>query len=111
MYEPVHLSYACPIYSGASFLGPMVAPMIGNSIASFWDWRWNYYLNGIIGCCIAVTLACVCPETLAEVLIYERAKRYWKATQTSGSGASSPESAYPMAKPSRKGISADAFVK
>lgn len=37
------------------------------------DWRYNYYINGITGCVLALFLALLCPETLAAKIKYKRA--------------------------------------
>jgi DHA1 family multidrug resistance protein-like MFS transporter len=78
IYDHVERGYAFPIYAGAGFIGPMAAPIIGLSISQFWDWRWNYYLNGIVGCAMTVFLCVLCPETLQDIILFDKAKRMWK---------------------------------
>jgi MFS family permease len=81
MYNPVERGYAFPVYAGAGFLGPMAAPVIGTAISQFWDWRWNYYLCGIVGIALSVGLSVACPETLVDIILFEKAKRLWKRSQ------------------------------
>lgn len=50
----------------------MAAPVIGSWISMLSDWRYNYYINGITGCVLAVFLALFCPETLAVRIEYKR---------------------------------------
>jgi len=81
MYNHVERGYAFPVYAGAGFLGPMAAPVIGTAISQFWDWRWNYYLCGIVGGVLSLGLSAFCPETLVDIILFEKAKRLWKRSQ------------------------------
>lgn len=85
IYNPVERGYAFPIYAGAGFMGPMAAPVIGTAISQFWDWRWNYYLCGIVGCALAAFLSALCPETLGEVILFEKGRVLWKRSQRESS--------------------------
>jgi MFS family permease len=66
-------------------MGPMAAPVIGTAISQFWDWRWNYYLCGIVGCALALFLSAFCPETLGEVILFEKGRVLWKRSQRESS--------------------------
>jgi MFS family permease len=81
MYDHIERGYTFPIYAGAGFMGPLVAPIIGCTITQLWDWRWCYYLNGIIGCVLSVFLSISCPETLADIILFQKAHRIWKANR------------------------------
>ncbi|KIK69195.1 hypothetical protein GYMLUDRAFT_153053 [Collybiopsis luxurians FD-317 M1] len=73
MFAPVALGYAFTTFAGVAFLSAMVAPVIGSWISMYSDWRWNYYINGITGCVLAIFLAVFCPETLAIRIAHQRA--------------------------------------
>jgi DHA1 family multidrug resistance protein-like MFS transporter len=77
IYNHVERGYAFPIYAGAGFMGPMAAPVVGTAISQFWDWRWNYYLCGIAGCVLALFTSAFCPETLGEIVLFEKARCLW----------------------------------
>lgn len=105
IYDPVERGYAFPVYAGVSFMGPMAAPVIGSAISQFWSWRWNYYLCGIIGFAMLMFLSAFCPETLADVILFEKGERVWRGTQAQTVGG------LVVRRPRRKSVSFNDFLQ
>ncbi|KIY72592.1 polyamine transporter [Cylindrobasidium torrendii FP15055 ss-10] len=67
------------IFSFTIFMGPCVGPLIGGWIAERAGWRWLYWVLFIFaGCCFALTI--FMPETLAPVILRNKAKKLRKET-------------------------------
>jgi MFS family permease len=105
IYDPVERGYAFPVYAGVSFMGPMAAPVIGSAISQFWSWRWNYYLCGIIGFSMLLFLCAFCPETLADVILFEKGERIWRGAQ------GQTVSGLTVKRPHRKAVSISGFIQ
>ncbi|KAI0121341.1 major facilitator superfamily domain-containing protein [Xylariales sp. AK1849] len=70
-----HRSVPLALFTAASFLGPVVAPIVGAFISQYTSWRWNYWvvliLSGVIYGCMFAFL----PETYQPRLLQLKAQR------------------------------------
>lgn len=76
LWEPHHRTYIFPILAVLVFLGPFLAPMVADYIATspYVSWHWTEWITLIsIGLIAGAIFFCV-PETYAPVLLQ------WKAT-------------------------------
>lgn len=76
MWNPVMRGYAFCVFSGATFGGPALGPIIGSFITeSYLGWRWTAWITAIMGLSFATLTVFFFPETHAPFLLTRRAKR------------------------------------
>lgn len=80
LWDTKERGFPMAVFSGTLFLGPALGPFFGGWIAQgTGSWRWIYWVLFIfLGVVFASTL--VMPETLAPVLLTQKAKRIRKET-------------------------------
>jgi MFS transporter, DHA1 family, multidrug resistance protein len=80
IYDPAAAAYAICIWSSAGICGPVFGPILGGYIAPVKGWRWTIWTYTWMCSLVLITLFFLFPETSAEKILYERAKRLRKAT-------------------------------
>ncbi|KAB8772384.1 hypothetical protein FH972_026673 [Carpinus fangiana] len=76
LWDPVNRGYAFCVFSGATFVGPVLGPIVGSFVTqSFLGWRWTAWLTAIVTLSFAVLTFPFYPETFAPVILSQRAER------------------------------------
>lgn len=82
LFSWLERTYAFPICSSLSFLGPFLAPMVGAFIgqSSAISWRWSEWTSLILGGLITGSIFLFVPETYGPVLLQWKASHLRKIT-------------------------------
>ncbi|KAK9365673.1 major facilitator superfamily domain-containing protein [Lipomyces kononenkoae] len=80
MFPKEELGLPMMIYTMSPFTGPILAPIIGDFIVAFCDWRWVFYVIIIWTGVMLVLVLVLVPETFAPVLLTRRASRMRRET-------------------------------
>ncbi|KAJ5366385.1 hypothetical protein N7541_000326 [Penicillium brevicompactum] len=76
IWNPTDRAVAVALFSSATFLGPVMGPIIGGFITdSHLGWRWTAWITLITSAFFGLVALCVVPETYAPVLLQNRAAR------------------------------------
>ncbi|KAK9242486.1 major facilitator superfamily domain-containing protein [Lipomyces tetrasporus] len=67
-------------YTASPFLGPILAPIIGDFIVAYCDWRWVFYVVIMWTGVMLVLVTLFVPETFAPVLLTRKARRIRQET-------------------------------
>ncbi|KAI0520888.1 major facilitator superfamily domain-containing protein [Xylaria bambusicola] len=70
-----HRSVPLALFTAASFLGPVFAPIVGAFICQYTSWRWCYWVVLILGATVYVCMFAFLPETYAPRLLQLKAQR------------------------------------
>lgn len=84
IYPPIAVPYALCIWSSAGVLGPVFGPLIGGYLASAMGWRWTIWVFTCLCSLVLIIMFFFFPETSADNILYNRAKRLRKATGNEG---------------------------
>ncbi|KAJ8110257.1 hypothetical protein OPT61_g6855 [Boeremia exigua] len=79
MFQPEEQQYAVLWASLWSCLGSVIGGMAGGSIEQFLDWRWNFWIQLILGVTVQSIHFFFVPETRSTVMLDRRAKKLRKA--------------------------------
>lgn len=79
LWEPSERSVPFALFSAASFLGPVIAPTIGDFLTTV-SWRWNFWAVLIGTSFVYVMMVLFLPETYPPLLL--RRKEYLAANQS-----------------------------
>ena len=60
------------LFSAASFLGPVVAPIVGGFICQYTSWRWNFWVVLILSAACYAAMLVFLPETYAPKLLQDK---------------------------------------
>ena len=82
MWEPDDQQYAVAFIVFSSVGGSVVGPLLGAPIEKFLSWRWNFWIQLILGVAVQVIHAVFVPETRATILVDKEAKRRRKAGES-----------------------------
>ncbi|CAG8905222.1 unnamed protein product [Penicillium salamii] len=74
MWEPEDQQYAVAFIVLSSVAGSVIAPVVGGFVATFLSWRWNFWIQLILGGFVQI-LHFMIPETRCSILITKEAKR------------------------------------
>ncbi|CAI7620538.1 hypothetical protein N7533_012825 [Penicillium manginii] len=74
MWEAEDQQYAVSFIVLSSVAGSVIAPIIGGFVATFLDWRWNFWLQLILGGFVQI-LHWAVPETRCSLLVTREARR------------------------------------
>ena len=76
-WDPVNRGIAIAVFSGATFIGPVLSPVIGGFTVmnANLGWRWTQWFTMIIAGFFGTIGFFVIPETYAPVLLTRRAKK------------------------------------
>ncbi|KAJ5783044.1 hypothetical protein N7457_004818, partial [Penicillium paradoxum] len=76
IWDPVDRAVAIAIFSSATFLGPVLGPIVGGFITdSYLGWRWTAWITLIASGTIGLIALFVIPETYAPAILQKRAAR------------------------------------
>ncbi|KAJ5770246.1 uncharacterized protein N7511_002297 [Penicillium nucicola] len=76
IWNPVDRAVAIAMFSSATFLGPVLGPIIGGFITdSYLGWRWTAWITLIASSFFGLVALLVVPETYGPVLLQKRAAR------------------------------------
>ncbi|KAI9676720.1 MAG: hypothetical protein M1822_008283 [Bathelium mastoideum] len=75
MWAPSERSVPLALYTAASFLGPVVAPIAGGFISQYTTWRWNYWVVTIISGTVFLAMLLFLPETYPTALLRRKCRR------------------------------------
>ncbi|WPH03095.1 putative mfs multidrug protein [Acrodontium crateriforme] len=75
-WDPVDRGVAMCFFTGATFIGPTMGPIIGGFITqSSLGWRWTAWITLIMTAFFGIIAVFIIPETFAPVILQQRAKR------------------------------------
>ncbi|KAK0614862.1 putative MFS transporter [Bombardia bombarda] len=76
IWEPLSRGVAVAGFASATFLGPVMGPIVGGFVTkSYLGWRWTQWLTLIPTMVLLAIFYVTVPETFAPVLLQKRAKR------------------------------------
>ena len=76
IWDPVRRGYALCVFSGATFIGPAMGPVVGSFVTeSYLGWRWTAWLTAILSLSLGITTFFIIPETFAPRLLSQKAAR------------------------------------
>ncbi|KAJ5812968.1 Major facilitator superfamily domain general substrate transporter [Penicillium robsamsonii] len=76
IWNPVDRAVAIALFSGATFLGPIMGPIVGGFITdSNLGWRWTAWITLIASSFFGIIALFVVPETYGPVILQKRAAR------------------------------------
>ncbi|KAK5625003.1 hypothetical protein RRF57_000719 [Xylaria bambusicola] len=70
-----HRSVPLALFTAASFLGPVFAPIVGAFICQYTSWRWCYWVVLILSATVYVCMFAFLPETYAPRLLQLKEQR------------------------------------
>ncbi|KAF9892439.1 hypothetical protein FE257_001547 [Aspergillus nanangensis] len=80
-WNPVDRAVAIAMFSSATFVGPVLGPIVGGFITdSYLGWRWTAWITLITSASFGLFALIIVPETYAPVLLQKRAARLRKET-------------------------------
>ncbi|KAF3035444.1 hypothetical protein E8E12_005137 [Didymella heteroderae] len=79
MFDPEDQQFAVLWASLWSCLGSVIGGIAGGSIEQFMDWRWNFWIQLILGVSVQLVHATLVPETRSTVMLNRKAKKMRKA--------------------------------
>lgn len=77
LWEPMERGNAMAIYSLASWVGPVLGPIISGFMQLTMDWRWAMYV-AIFSAALAIPFLFTLPETHGSSILIAKAKRFRK---------------------------------
>ena len=81
-FDPVKRGLAVAVFSAATFLGPILGPIIGGFVTqSSLGWRWTAWITMIMAGLFGGICFVILPETYAPVLLQRKAKKIRFATK------------------------------
>jgi multidrug resistance protein len=82
LWDPVDRAVAIAMFSSATFLGPVLGPIVGGFITdSYLGWRWTAWITLIASSFFGLLALIVVPETYAPKLLQLRAARLRRETK------------------------------
>lgn len=76
IWDPVHRGIAISVFSAATFIGPVLGPIVGGFVTmSYLGWRWTAWITLIMAALFGSIGFFVIPETFAPVLLRRRARQ------------------------------------
>ncbi|RAL14830.1 MFS transporter [Aspergillus homomorphus CBS 101889] len=80
-WDPVDRAIAIALFSSATFVGPVLGPIVGGFLTdSSLGWRWTAWITLIASASFGLLAFIIVPETYAPVLLQRRAARLRKET-------------------------------
>lgn len=82
IWDPVDRAVAIAMFSAATFLGPVLGPIIGGFITeSYLGWRWTAWITLIASSFFGLIALFIVPETYGPKLLQQRAARLRQETR------------------------------
>ncbi|KAI9034918.1 MFS transporter [Aspergillus affinis] len=76
IWDPVDRAVAVALFSSATFMGPVLGPIVGGFLTdSYLGWRWTAWITLIASAFFGLIALFVVPETYGPVLLQKRAAR------------------------------------
>ena len=77
LWDPVGRGYALCVFSGATFIGPAMGPIVGSFTVENQKlgWRWTAWITAIISLTLGLVALFIIPETFAPRLLHDKAKK------------------------------------
>ncbi|OMP86512.1 putative transporter C11D3.05 [Diplodia seriata] len=69
MWPASHRTVPLALFTAASFLGPVIAPIVGGFVVQYSHWRWNYWIVSILGGVSYTAMLAILPETYAPIIL------------------------------------------
>ncbi|PLB51231.1 putative MFS multidrug transporter [Aspergillus steynii IBT 23096] len=80
-WNPIDRAVAIAMFSAATFVGPVLGPIVGGFITdSHLGWRWTAWITLIASATFGLIALVIIPETYAPVILQKRAARLRKET-------------------------------
>lgn len=80
-WNPVDRAIAIAMFASATFVGPVLGPIVGGFITdSHLGWRWTAWITLIASAAFGVIALLIVPETYAPVILQKRAARLRRET-------------------------------
>lgn len=76
LWPPSHRSVPLALFTAASFLGPVIAPIIGGFLTEYASWRWDFWLVLIISGVVYAAMLLFLPETYAPRLLHIKEQKH-----------------------------------
>ncbi|KAI9930459.1 Citrinin biosynthesis cluster MFS transporter mrr1 [Aspergillus wentii] len=81
-WDPVDRAIAIAMFSAATFVGPVLGPIVGGFITdSYLGWRWTAWITLIASSFFGLIALVIVPETYGPVLLQRRAARLRRETR------------------------------
>ncbi|KAF2100462.1 MFS general substrate transporter [Rhizodiscina lignyota] len=75
-WNPVDRGVAICVFASATFVGPILGPIVGGFITmSYLGWRWTAYITIIMASFLGICAYFIIPETYGPVILQQRAKK------------------------------------
>lgn len=87
LWIPAERSVPLALFTAASFLGPVMAPVAGGFLTEGAGWRWNFWLLLIMSGVVYALMFFLLPETYAPKLLEWKSQQYDKDNTASKSKA------------------------
>ncbi|KAJ5488656.1 Citrinin biosynthesis cluster MFS transporter mrr1 [Penicillium diatomitis] len=82
LWDPIDRAVAIAMFSSATFLGPVLGPIIGGFLTdSYLGWRWTAWITLITSSSFGLLALIIVPETYAPKLLQQRAARLRRETK------------------------------
>ncbi|EPS32860.1 hypothetical protein PDE_07821 [Penicillium oxalicum 114-2] len=82
LWNPIDRAVAIAMFSSATFLGPVLGPIIGGFLTdSYLGWRWTAWITLITSSFFGLLALFIVPETYAPKLLQQRAARLRRETK------------------------------
>lgn len=111
IWDPVQRGIAACIYSGATFSGPVIGPIVGGFLVnSYLGWRWTAWITLIQGFFFWVLGMVFVPETHAPTLLRRKLVALKDVVDESGRRGSLRQKISPGVNPQANQITLTVFV-
>jgi DHA1 family multidrug resistance protein-like MFS transporter len=80
MFEMRYMTYAIASWAFFCCTGPALGPLLGGVFYFIKDWRWTFWILGMVSCGGFIILSLTLPETYAPNILHRRAARLRKLT-------------------------------
>ncbi|KAE9372880.1 MFS general substrate transporter [Stipitochalara longipes BDJ] len=82
IYPPIEVPYWIGIFGACGVLGPVLGPLVGGFAAQAEGWRWTIWELAWLCVSVLIVLFFFMPETSSANILYRRAQRMRKATNS-----------------------------
>ncbi|THC99977.1 hypothetical protein EYZ11_000556 [Aspergillus tanneri] len=80
-WNPVDRAVAIAMFSSATFIGPVLGPIVGGFITdSYLGWRWTAWITLIASAAFGLAAVVIVPETYAPLILQKRAQHLRRQT-------------------------------
>ncbi|KAL8788391.1 MAG: hypothetical protein Q9195_007309 [Heterodermia aff. obscurata] len=72
MWPQSQLSVPLALFSAASFLGPVIAPLVGGFVTEYAPWQWNFWVVLMLGSAVCLAVFFYLPETYHPKILRDK---------------------------------------